>query len=195
MMKTKDSYFRKAKRNNYPARSVYKLEEIDRRYHLVKKGIRVVDIGCVPGSWSKYLLERIGNGTVAGIDIAGRPAIQDRRFTYMQADILSADDRLLAEHIGIVDLVLSDACPNTSGNRFMDGQASLEIVKRVFYIASSILKPGGSIVAKVLTGEDTGAFIREIQSGFETVRQSKPKASRKESREMFIIALRQGVTK
>jgi len=86
---------------------------------------------------------------------------------------------------------LSDACPRTSGNRFTDGQASLVIVKRVFSLASSILKPEGSVVAKILTGEDTAAFVREIRSGFEIVRQSKPKASRKESREMFIVALHQ----
>jgi 23S rRNA (uridine2552-2'-O)-methyltransferase len=191
MIKPKDSYYRKAKQNNYPARSVYKLEEIDRRYHLVKKGMTVVDIGCIPGSWSKYLLERIGKGTVIGIDIADRPAIRDSRFTYMKTDILSADAELLKERIGSVDLVLSDACPNTSGNRFTDGQASLEIVKRVFSLASSVLKPNGSVIAKVLTGEDTAAFVHEIRSGFETVRQSKPKASRKESREMFIVALHQ----
>jgi 23S rRNA (uridine2552-2'-O)-methyltransferase len=191
MIEPKDSYYRRAKQNNYPARSVYKLEEIDRRYHLVKKGMRVVDFGCMPGSWSKYLLERIGNGTVVGIDIAAPPAIRDNRFTYMKADILSMDTELLKERIGTVDLVLSDACPNTSGNRFTDGQASLEIVRRVFSLASLMLKPGGSVVTKVLTGEDTAEFVREIRSDFQSVRQSKPKASRKESREMYIVALHQ----
>ncbi|MBN2322268.1 MAG: SAM-dependent methyltransferase [Spirochaetes bacterium] len=191
MINPKDSYYRKAKHDNYPARSVYKLEEIDRRYRLVKNGMRVVDFGCVPGSWSKYLLKRIGNGTIVGIDVADPPAIRDGRFTYMKEDILSIDTKRLKERIGTVDLILSDACPSTSGNRFSDGQASLEIVRRVFSLAPSILKPGGSVVAKVLTGEDTAEFVRKIRPGFESVRQSKPKASRKESREMYIIALHQ----
>jgi len=90
---------------------------------------------------------------------------------------------------GTVDLLVSDACPNTSGNKFMDGQRSIEIVRKVIRLSESLLNPGGCVVAKVLMGEDVGEFARKLRQDFETVSMCRPKASRKESRESFIIAL------
>lgn len=189
MKAVKDHYFKKAKQERYLARSVYKLKEIDGRYRLVKKGMKVLDIGCAPGSWSQYLLERIGPGTVFGIDIMDTPKISDDRFTYIKKDINSIDRDDLKSNVGDVDLVVSDACPNTSGNKFMDAQKSMEIVRKVFGISDTVLKHGGSVVAKVLMGEDVGEFVREVKQEFESVRLAKPKSSRKQSRETFIVAL------
>jgi len=189
MKAVKDHYFKKAKQERYLARSVYKLKEIDDRYGLVKKGMKVLDIGCAPGSWSQYLLERIGPGTVFGIDIVDTPKISDDRFTYIKKDINSIDGDDLKSNVGDVDLVVSDACPNTSGNKFMDAQKSMEIVRKVFCISDTVLKHGGSVVAKVLMGEDVGEFVREVKQEFDSVRLAKPKSSRKESRETFIVAL------
>lgn len=189
MKAVKDHYFNKAKQERYLARSVYKLKEIDSRYHLVKKGMKVLDMGCAPGSWSQYLLERVGPGTVFGIDMVDAPKISDSRFTYIKKDINSIDTDALMSNIGTVDLVVSDACPNTSGNKFMDAQKSMEIVRKVFGISDTVLKHGGSIIAKVLMGEDVGEFVREMKQKFDSVRLAKPKSSRKESRETFIVAL------
>jgi 23S rRNA (uridine2552-2'-O)-methyltransferase len=186
----RDHYFHRAKQEDYLARSVYKLKEIDNRYRLTKKGMKALDIGCVPGSWSQYLLEKAGNGTVVGIDIAGPPDIRDGRFNYMKADVCSIEGDLLKENAGVFDLVVSDACPNTSGSKFMDAQKSMEIVRNVFRLSETVLKDGGCVVAKVLAGEDTGEFVRGLGPKFETVRMSKPKASKKESRETYIVALR-----
>ena len=189
MIEVKDHYYKKAKHERYLARSVYKLKEIDGRYRLTRRGMKVLDIGCAPGSWSQYLLERIGRGRVFGVDIADTPKIKDERFSYIKGDILSIDNDDLRSAAGIVDLVVRDACPNTTGNKFMDAQRSIEIVRRVFDISDAVLKAGGSVVAKVLTGEDVAKFVREIKKKYQSVRMCKPNASRKESRENFIVAL------
>jgi 23S rRNA (uridine2552-2'-O)-methyltransferase len=189
MKAVKDHYFKKARQEQYLARSVYKLKEIDSRHRLTRKGIRVLDIGCSPGSWSQYLLERIGPGRVFGIDSAGAPKINDSRFTFIKTDIRSIDPVDLKSRVGTVDLLVSDACPNTSGNKFMDGQRSIEIVRLVFYLSEALLASGGSVVAKVLMGEDVGEFVQNLGQDFEKVILCKPKASRKESRETFIVAL------
>jgi 23S rRNA (uridine2552-2'-O)-methyltransferase len=189
MKAVKNHYFKKAKQEQYLARSVYKLKEIDNRHRLTRKGIRVLDIGCSPGSWSQYLLERIGPGRVFGIDSAGAPKISDSRFTFIKTDIRSMDPGDLKSRVGTVDLLVSDACPNTSGNKFMDGQRSIEIVRLVFYLSEALLASGGSVVAKVLMGEDVGEFVQNLGQDFEKVILCKPKASRKESRETFIVAL------
>lgn len=195
MKALKDHYFKKAKQEQYFARSVYKLKEIDSRYRLIQKGMKVLDIGCSPGSWSQYLLERIGPGRVYGIDPADTLKIDDSRFTFIKNDIHSITVQDLKTAIGTVDLVVSDACPNTSGNKFMDGQRSIEIVRKVFRLSESLLNPGGCVVAKVLMGEDVGEFVRKLRQDFNTVAMCRPKASRKESRESFIVALHRRTVK
>ena len=95
MQKVRDYYFKKAKQDNYPARSVYKLEEIDKKYRFFKKGKKVLDIGCSPGSWSRYIIKKIGNGRVIGIDTSGNIQIQDDRFTFLHADIFKIEPELL----------------------------------------------------------------------------------------------------
>ncbi len=187
-MKVKDYYFKKAKEERYYARSVYKLVEIDRKYHLLKKGLKVLDIGCTPGSWSQYILETIGNGRVLGIDIDNNIQINDKRFTFIHDDIFNIKEPVIKKEIGILDMIFSDAAPNTTGNKFMDAQKSLSIVKRVFQIANGILKSNGSVVAKVFQGEDVASFVKAIRGDFSRVTLCKPKSSRKESREIFIVA-------
>jgi 23S rRNA (uridine2552-2'-O)-methyltransferase len=202
MRKIQDYYFKKAKEESYLARSVYKLEEIDRKYGLVKGGMKVLDIGCAPGSWCQYLLKKIGGGAVLGVDLGERVSVRDPRFSYIRGDILLlGPDRLAAEALGTrdetsagagrrpFDLVTSDAAPDTSGDRFMDSQRSLRIVERVFELARGLLKPGRSVVAKVFEGEDLKGFVDSLRPEYERVSLFKPKSSRKESKELFIIAL------
>ena len=188
MQKVRDHYFKKAKQDKYPARSVYKLEEIDKKYRFFKKGIKVLDIGCSPGSWSQYMLKKIGNGSIVGIDISGNIRIHDNRFTFLQGDIFEIDLNLLKKQFKSFDIIASDAAPKTTGNKFSDSVQSLNIVSRVFSISENILAPGGAAVAKVFQGEDLKALIEEIKNSFEKVSLFKPKSSRKESREIFIIA-------
>ncbi|MCK5568759.1 MAG: SAM-dependent methyltransferase, partial [Spirochaetes bacterium] len=165
-----------------------KLEEIDKKYRLFKKGVKVLDIGCSPGSWSQYMLKKVGNGSIVGIDINKSVRINDYRFTYIQGNIFDFDPGLLKKQFRAFDIITSDAAPKTTGNKFADSVQSLDIVNKVFSIAEIILTPGGTAVAKVFQGEDLKAFLEEIKNSFEKVSLFKPKSSRKESREIFIIA-------
>jgi 23S rRNA (uridine2552-2'-O)-methyltransferase len=223
MRKIQDFYFKKAKQESYLARSVYKLEEIDRKHDLVKKGIAVLDVGCAPGSWCQYLLKKIGNGSVTGVDLGEKVNIIDKRFRYVRGDILvlppgrlapagspegppadvipagsptalSSDPVQAGEYAGRAsgpprfDLITSDAAPDTSGNRFVDSERSLTLVRRVFDLAREILKPGGTVVAKVFQGEDLKEVVESLRREYGKVTLFKPLSSRKESRELYIIA-------
>jgi len=181
-----DHYTRKAHAEHYRARSVYKLIEIDEKFGVVKKCMQVLDLGCSPGSWSQYMLKKIGRGRVVGVDTAGHVQVHDNRFRFISADIHT----LTVENLNgqKFDLITSDAMPHTTGNKFVDSQASLNLVRSVFRLAQDALVPGGIVVAKVFQGEDLGKFILEIKKRFERVVLFKPKSSRKESREIFIIA-------
>jgi 23S rRNA (uridine2552-2'-O)-methyltransferase len=206
MRKIQDFYFKKAKEESYLARSVYKLEEIDRKHSILKKGIAVLDVGCAPGSWCQYILKKIGNGSVTGVDLKEKVNIRDERFRYVRGDIFALQPGQLAPGGSIpvgtttadgispgagsprFDLITSDAAPDTSGNRFVDGERSLAIVRRVFELAREILKPGGAVVAKVFQGEDLKEFVESLRREYGKVALFKPLSSRKESRELYIIA-------
>jgi 23S rRNA (uridine2552-2'-O)-methyltransferase len=199
MREVRDYYYKKAKAELYRARSVYKLIEIDRRFHLIRKGFSVLDIGCAPGSWSQYALKHVKNGYITGIDLAHSVDIRDSRFTYIQADIL---DKNVLSHIGckagdgnkscFFDLILSDAAPKTTGNKFSDSQNSLQLVQAVFEISQALLHNGGSVASKVFQGEDLKDFVDSIRKYFGRVDLFKPKSSRAESRELYIIARNRG---
>ncbi len=189
MKQVQDHYFKKAKREKYPARSVYKLQEIDVKYKIIKQGQTILDIGCAPGSWSQYILKKIGKGRVLGIDIINSVQISDPRFHFLKRDIFELQKGDIEKYRNRFDLITSDAAPSTTGNKFADNQVSLAIVKRVFQLADDILKPHGSIIAKVFQGEDLRAFVAAEKKYYAKISLFKPKSSRKESRELFIIAL------
>ncbi len=195
MRKVRDHYSKRAQAEQYRARSVYKLIEIDLKFHLIRRGMRVLDIGCAPGSWSQHVLKQVGDGHITGIDLAPSVNIGDSRFTYMQVDILDPDTVLNVGYGGgnetdpsSYDLILSDAAPKTTGNKFSDSQNSLRLVRAVYEISRALLKGGGSVVAKVFQGEDLKAFVDSIRKDFGKVDLFKPKSSRAESRELYIIA-------
>jgi len=196
MRKIHDHYSRKARAEKYPARSVYKLMEIDKKYRLLKNNIRILDVGCTPGSWTQYALERIGTGRVVGIDPDPGIKINDPRFVFLEGHIESTDPAAVATAADserpdrVFDLVLSDAAPNTTGNPFGDAQRSLRIVESVFSLSRKMLKAGGSAVVKVFQGEDLDAFLSSLREDYQRVYRFKPKSSRKESREIYIIASR-----
>jgi 23S rRNA (uridine2552-2'-O)-methyltransferase len=199
MRRAADHFAKKARHENYRARSVYKLKEIDRKFRLLHRGFAVLDIGCAPGSWSQYVLERVGHGRVTGVDLLPSVAIADRRFRYLQADILTDDiaRNLAGREKGgptsvLFDLILSDAAPRTTGDKFSDSQHSLRLVRAVFEISEAALKSGGCVAAKVFQGEDVKDFIDIIRRSYEKVVLFKPKSSRAESKELYIIARNRG---
>jgi len=196
MRKVRDHYTKKAREDRYRARSVYKLMEMDRKYQLIRTGMAVLDIGCAPGSWSQYALEKVGKGYVTGIDLAPSVSLGDSRFNYMQADILNQD--IVSSFSGggskqpLFDLILSDAAPKTTGSKFSDSQNSLRLVRTVFELSGTFLKNGGAVCAKVFQGEDLKTFVDSLRKGFARVDLFKPKSSRAESRELYIIARKWG---
>ena len=190
MRKIKDYYFKKAKSENYSARSVYKLIEMDNKYNLIKNGFTILDVGCSPGSWSQYILKKYKGIKIVGIDISNKIEIKDKRFSFVHKDLFKIQPQELTEKSGQFDLVLSDVAPNTTGDKFLDSQISLRMIKKVFELANSILKKGGSVVAKVFQGEDLDEYIKsDLKNMYEKIFRFKPKSSRKESKEIYVVAL------
>jgi 23S rRNA (uridine2552-2'-O)-methyltransferase len=192
MRKEKDFYFKKAKKDNYPARSVYKLEEAQEKNGFIKKGKRVLDLGCHPGSWSLYASSILGpKGVVVGVDLQKTeiPAQKgNAEIHWLCYDVYSEElvTDLRKQWPGF-HVVLSDMAPQTSGSQYADHQQSLSLVRRVLELATLMLHPNGSIYVKVFQGEDFPEFIQECKPLFETVKVVKPASSRRESREVFVL--------
>jgi len=181
-----DRFTRRAKEEGYQARSVYKLTEIQHRFRLLKRGQRVVDLGCCPGSWSTFALENIGpRGTLVGIDIT-ETALPGGVFLHKSIRDLAEGE--LHEHLGgPADVVLSDMAPLTTGNALGDHVEQLELATLAADVADDILKPGGAFVCKVFDGEDAHAFVLRLRASYAKVKRVKPDAVRRTSREFFVV--------
>lgn len=183
--KRQDYYFKKAKEEHYPARSVYKLKEINERYRLVKKGDFVLDLGCAPGSWMLYLSERVGDkGKVIGLDLEEPKIDLKKNMQFIKRDIKEA----LGFFKEDFDVIVSDAAPNTSGIHSVDAAKSLELVKFSFEIVENRLKENGNFVCKIFASQAAEDFIKEIKTNFSFVKSFRPQAVRKHSREFYLIA-------
>lgn len=192
-MKTyRDHYFLRAKREKYPARSVYKLKEIDRRFHLFKKGMRVLDLGAAPGSWSLGAAEQVGpEGFVLGADIRSTDTPFPPQVMFRREDVFDRSpefETLLREH-GPFDVVLSDMAPGTTGHRSTDQARSAALCGEALALALVCLIKGGSFVVKVFMGPDIKALADDLRKRFTVVKSFKPASSRSESVETFYIAL------
>ncbi len=183
-----DHYTKRAKEENWLARSVYKLEEIDIRHRLIKNGARVMDLGCYPGSWSQYVLERVGkNGEVIGIDIEIPKRISAPNFRFIRGDALGLEPEALFRETGEIDLLLSDMAPNTTGNNITDCARSLALAGRALDIAVRLLKKDHDFLCKVFEGEDFKYFKERVTEYFGQVRLIRPLAVRKRSREIYLL--------
>lgn len=187
-----DYWTLKAKKEGYPARSVFKLEEIARKFGLLKKGaaLRVLDVGAAPGSWSLWILRNLqGRGGLCSVDIQDLGVTPvDSNFTFVKGDILSPATRASLAGRGPYDLVVSDAAPATTGNRLVDQSRSEELVEAVFSLAVEVLAPGGSLVMKIFQGGDEKRLLAELKRHFAAARGFKPEACRAESFETYLIA-------
>ena len=190
MKKVKDHYYKKAKKENYPARSVYKLEEAHKRFGLFCKGDTVLDLGCHPGSWSIYAAKMIGDsGRVIGIDLQKSQKYHfagAAKMELVRGDIYDDTlfEQLLEEEFKVV---LSDMAPKTTGHKFSDHLKSLELSRRALEIAKNVLPKGGIFYCKVFQGEDFPEYVNEVKAVFKKVKVVKPKSSRVESREVFVL--------
>ena len=185
-----DFWALKAKREGFPARSVYKLMEIDKKFGLIKPKARVLDIGAAPGSWSIWVLQRLaGNGFLAAVDLqdlAERPAYDN--FLFIRGDLYDAEVRSRLLEKGPYSLLLSDAAPGTTGSRFVDQSASEAIVEAVIDYAESSLAPGGALVAKIFQGGAEATLLKRLRGRFEKAKSFKPEACRSESFETYLVA-------
>ncbi len=189
--KVKDHYFKKAKKENFFARSIYKLEEIDKKYKILSPGGHVLDLGYHPGSWIQYASKAVGdNGKIVGIDI--KPVNESLRLQNVTVYEKDAFSLLNVSELGVnkkFDVVLSDMAPNTTGIKDVDQIRSLELVEKVFNTLPFLLKPGGNTVVKVFDSNDAQHFLKIISKSFETFKKLKPKSTRSVSKEFFAIGL------
>ena len=181
-----DAFFRKARGAGFAARSVYKLEEIDRKVRLLHAGDRVLDLGCRPGSWLQYALKVVGpHGAVVGIDRDPLPQpIPGARV--LHGDIFATPDAELLGTLAAFDVVLSDMAPNTTGIRATDQARSAALVEEALARAERLLAPGGAFVAKIFQGPDLESIRKRMTGRFSEVRTVKPEGSRAQSIEIYL---------
>ena len=187
-----DHYSERARKERYPARSVYKLKEAQKKYGLIRKGDRVLDLGCSPGSWLLYAAELIGNrGEVLGIDQNAVTISLPARVKTFTADILTIDgpwieNATLRNHFNVV---LSDMAPATTGNKAVDSARSYRLCEAALNIAQMVLVPGGSFFCKIFQGDEFKRFSDSVRSRFKGHKIFKPQSSRKQSKEIFILGM------
>jgi 23S rRNA (uridine2552-2'-O)-methyltransferase len=187
-----DHYSERAKKERYPARSVYKLKEAQKKYRLIRKGDRVLDLGCSPGSWLLYAAELTGNrGEVLGIDQNAVTISMPAQVKTFTADILTIDgpwieNATLRNHFNVV---LSDMAPATTGNKAVDSARSYRLCEAALNIAQMVLVPGGSFFCKIFQGEEFKRFSDSVRSRFKGHKIFKPQSSRKQSKEIFILGM------
>ena len=185
--KKPDHFTDKAKKAGFPARSVFKLEEIDRRVRLLKPGMRVLDLGASPGSWALYAAQKIGaGGKLLAMDLNPLNTTLPPQATFILGDALTIENADLAR-FAPYDVVLSDMAPNTTGNRLGDQTRSFELFMRALEVAATLSKSGGAFVGKIFMGEDLPLARAELRKHFETERLIRPEGTRSVSYELFII--------
>ncbi len=181
-----DPYVDKAKAEGYRSRAAFKILEIDEKAHILKKGMRIVDLGSAPGGWSQVAAQK--GCTVVAIDLLNVDEIPGVQFIQMDFMDDDAPDKLKEMLGGLADAVLSDMAPNTMGHKQTDHLRIMAVVEAAYYFAKEVLKPGGIFVAKVFQGGAQNTLLAEMKRDFKTIKHIKPPSSRKESSEQFLVA-------
>ena len=187
-----DPYVAEAKRLGYRSRAAFKLIELDERFHLLKRGTRIVDLGAAPGGWTQIAAQRIGaeegRGKLVAADILPIEAVPGA--TVLQQDFLDekAPAQIIAALGGPADLVLSDMAAPTTGHAATDHLRIIALAEAAYEFAKEVLAPGGAFVAKVFQGGAEGDLLTSLKRDFSTVRHAKPPASRAESAEVYVVA-------
>ena len=182
-----DHYSQQAKKERFPARSVYKLEEIQKKHRLIKKGDRVLDLGCAPGSWLLYAAKLTGpKGRVIGVDLKPVTIQVSSHIKIISADVFTLNIEPLEKDFNVV---LSDMAPATTGHNSVDAARSYNLCETALNIAQRILLPGGFFVCKIFQGPDFNLFLDTARAGFKRLKVFKPQSSRKASKEIYVIGL------
>jgi 23S rRNA (uridine2552-2'-O)-methyltransferase len=184
-----DPYVARAKREGYRSRAAFKLAEIDDKFHLLKKDVRVVDLGAAPGGWSEIAARRIGaGGKVTALDILDMKPIAGVDFIKLDFLDAAAPDRLKSVLGGEADVVLSDMAANATGHRQTDHLRIMALAEAAAHFAREVLAPGGSFLCKVLQGGTEAALLAALKRDFASVKHIKPPASRADSAELYLLA-------
>lgn len=179
----------RAKAENYPARSVYKLEEIQNKFNIMRKNDQVLDLGCAPGSWLLYASKIVGNsGGICGVDLKEVDIKLPGNVVAVKDNILNLeDDSFLDKNRGF-NVVLSDMAPATTGRKDVDAFKSFELCNMALTIADSFLVQNGNFVCKIFQGNEFNDFQKKVKSKFKECKIFKPDSCRKQSKEIYIIA-------
>ena len=187
-----DPYVARAKREGYRSRAAFKLIEIDDKYHLLKPGQRIVDLGAAPGGWSQIAAKKVGSdhgkGRVVGIDLLPIDPLPGVEFIELDFLDESAPGRLMELLGGQADIVMSDMAANTTGHKKTDHLRIMGLAEAAAYFAREVLAPGGAFLAKVFQGGTEGQLLADLKRDFAVVRHVKPAASRADSAELYVLA-------
>jgi 23S rRNA (uridine2552-2'-O)-methyltransferase len=186
-----DFWSRKAFSEGYPARSVYKLREIDEKFHLIKKNGSVLDLGAAPGSWTAFLLRTFnGSGHIVSCDLNPLSKnVEGDNLTFIQGDLNDESIRDQIKSFGPYDLVVCDAAPLTTGNRTIDTARSQQLVEMAVWYAETMLRQGGNFTVKIFQNGDQQSVLKKLKTLFVTAKGFKPTACRAESFETYLIGV------
>jgi 23S rRNA (uridine2552-2'-O)-methyltransferase len=191
--KVKDTYFFRAKRAGYRARSAYKLIGIQKKFKILKEGQTVVDLGSAPGSFLQVISAKVGSsGRAIGVDMQEMDPLDLHNVTLIQANIYQTDELTAffkKKGFSDVDVVTSDLAPKTSGVKDLDQGRSVLLTHQAYILASKLLKPGGHFIGKVFDGEDLRNLLKEMKPHFRKISTYRPEAVRSSSRETYVVAL------
>ena len=183
----RDIYVRKSKLEGYRSRAIYKLKEIDDKFKIIRNGIKIVDLGSAPGSWSQYLSEKSKNSKIMSIDLKDVEKISN--VTHLIGDFLDEKNQTIISNFfeDKLDLVLSDMAVNTTGNKNLDAISTGELSINAMEFSVRNLKKDGSFVSKIFMGSTFNEIVENCKKNFKEVKVYKPPSSRKDSKESFII--------
>jgi 23S rRNA (uridine2552-2'-O)-methyltransferase len=185
-----DHYTRQARKDNFAARSVYKLQEIQKKHRILARGARVLDLGCAPGSWLQLAARTVGpEGLVVGIDLTPVSIGLPGNVSVITGDVADLEGHLASLGQTRFDVVLSDMAPATTGNRHVDEARSVGLCEAALDIAEKTLVSGGSFVCKIFQGSDFKTFTDAVRCRFDRQTATRPQSTRKASREVFVIGL------
>ncbi len=188
-MKNRDYYYWEAKKRGYKSRASFKLLQINDRFYLIRRGYTVLDLGAAPGGWSQVALKIVGKeGRVIAVDI--KP-VKLRDVEYIRGDVYSDETlKRIKERAEKVDVVLSDMSPKISGISSWDHARSIDLAERALFIAENVLRERGHFVVKIFQGDMLNAYLKKCRDRFEMAKVHKPKASNRESPEIYVVCKR-----
>jgi 23S rRNA (uridine2552-2'-O)-methyltransferase len=185
-----DSYRRQARAEGFLSRAIYKLKAIDEKYRLFRRGQRVLDLGCSPGSWLQYIALRIGpEGLALGVDLEVPQVSLAHPLYFVHGDALSLDFEAIRAQSPYFDVIVSDLAPKTSGIKGVDQQRSLELAQRAWGVAQELLAPGGHFLVKIFEGPDSVGLATQLKRAFRQFHRIKPAGSRPASKECYLLGV------